>query len=442
VKTDVKKLEKNKVAITIEVPPQDVAKILDKAADTLSQRVRIPGFRQGRVPRSVLEAKVGTDAITHHAMETEVPNIYREAVSGTDLEPIANPELKVIEQMMEGKKFIFEATVEVKPETKLKNYKGIKVTKPDTSVSAKDVDEEIDRIKGRFADLKVSKEKKVKKGHFAVIDFEGSIDGALFEGGSSSDHVIEVGSGSFWKGFEEQLVGLKGDEEKTIRVESPKDYYVKELAGKTVDFKVKVKEIKDKVVPPVDDKFAEKVGFKDLKALKKDVKENLVKRKKMQADMAVQTQAVEAAIKNAEVEVPQPMIDDYGERMLKEFGQSLMQRGVNVEDYLKMTNQTIDDVKANMQGEAEEMAKADLVLEALAKKEGLKVSDKEVDEEMEALIGRMGDAGKQFSEGEDAAKQRVLLRMALIAEMTKKKAADFLVEHSVEKASAKEEKKK
>ncbi len=440
-KSSVKKVEKNKVCITIEVPKESVEDMLNEAAIALGKQVKIPGFRQGNIPRSVLEAKLGHEALSEHALEKELSNLYIQALEQIDYDPITSPSLSIVEDMRPGKKFIFEATVEVKPEVKLKNYKGIKVERPRTDVLAKDVNEALEKLRERFAELEEAEGKKIENGLFALIDYKGTIDGELYEGSSGSDYLFEVGSETFKGGFEEELIGMKKGEEKEIKVKLEKGLARDEVVGKTAVFKVKVKEIKEKALPELDDKFAEKAGQKTLKDLKKDIKENVKKVKEAQAEAHIRGELLEKVIGSIKIEIPEVVVESYSERLMKEFKSTLAQQGVSIEDYFKYTNQKMEDLKKEIDEEAVESAKTDLVLETIAKNEGLKASDAEIESRLKAVLDRLGEAQKQLTEGDDASRKLSLLRGSVRLELVKQKAVDFLVSNAKISLESKAEKK-
>lgn len=410
----------------------DVEQILNRAAQEMSQQLKIPGFRPGHVPRSVIESKVGIEAIADYVFRDNqvVSELYLRALDQVEEEPVSAPQVALTAPLRPGIPFTFEATVDIKPEVVLKGHKTIKVEQEKVTVSAKEIDQEIDNLRDRFAELKTLEGKKLAEGLFAVIDFEGSVEDKPLEGGTGSDYLLEIGSGTFWEGFESQLVGAKAGEERTIEVKIPDQYFEADLAGKTATFKVTVKEIKEKVLPPADDEFAKKVGFDSMKAFKEDLKKNIQQRKESQATMNIRTAVVAKAVDQAKVDMPKSIIEDYQDRMWHDFEHGLMERGIPIDEYAKYTDQTVETLKEQIAKDAERMAKTDLVLEAVSKQEKLELTDEEVNTEMDMVLVRMGDAAVQFTEGPDALRRRALLRSSIRVEMMKAKAADFLVEHS------------
>lgn len=439
-KTDVKKLEKNKVKMRVEVPPADVAQALNRAATTIAERVNIPGFRKGKIPYPVLVQKVGKEAIVDEALRQELPIFYTKALSSAQVEPIASPEIDVIKPMDEGKPFIFEATVEIKPEVKLKNYKGIKVDKAKVTVTKQEIEAQVAMLRERFSELKDTLRITAQKGDFALVDFSGTIDGKAFEGGAGSDFLLEIGSKTFLEEFEGQIIGVKKGEEKTVVVHFPKDYPQKDLVGKAAYFKVKVKELKEKIVPEYDDKFAEKTGFKSKKELEEDIKTRIKEMKSFQADVDVRRQVIGAVTEQSKVDVPEVMVKDYTDRLLSDLTENLARRGMSLEDYSKYANKSIEEIKKDVAKDAATAAKSDLVFEAIAKKEKISPSEDEVKKEIELIYTRMGDEVKKFREGPEGVRREHLLYQALREELVKRKTVDFLTKNADYKRK-KEEKK-
>lgn len=441
-KTDVKKVGKNKVKMKVEVPPADVSQALNRAAKIVAEQVKIPGFRQGKVPYAVLVQKVGVQTIVDEALRRELPIFYAKALSSAKVEPIASPDINVIKPMEQGKLFIFEATVEVKPEVALKNYKEIKVKKSKVAVTSQEIEAQVAMLREKFSELKDTLRITTQKGDFVLIDFNGTIDGKPFEGGSGSDFLLELGSQTFLKEFEDQLIGVKKGEEKTVIVHFPKDYAQKSLAGKTAYFKVKAKEIKQKVTPAYDDKFAEKTGFKNKKELEEDIKARIKEVKSFQADVSVRRQVINAATKQAKVDVPEVMVNDYTERLFSDLRENLARRGTSLEDYSRYASKSIEEIKKDVGKDAAIAAKSDLVFDAIAKKENISASEEEISKELEMIYARMGDDAKKFREGPEGTRREHLLRQALQEELIKRKTVDFLVENADYKEEKEEKKKK
>lgn len=436
-KTTVKKIGDSKIVLTVEVPETDVNQLLNEAAKSLSQRINIPGFRQGSAPRSVVEAKVGPEAIADEFVQSGgLAIIYGRAISEIGQEPIAPPELEIKQAMETGKPFKFEATVEVRPDVDLTGIKKIKVEKEKVSVTEDDLKREIDELRNRFAEVKEAEDKKIKNGLFAVLDYEATVEGKPLEGGQATDYLLEIGSNNFWPGFEKQLIGAEPDEEREISVKVPENYFEKSMAGKTAKFKVKIKELKKKVVPKVDKEFAKKVGFESVEGFKKDIKDNIKRVKENQAQETFGGEVIKAATEAAKVSVPQTMVDQYTDRMMSTFVRQLNEVGASLEDYLSTQEHgmTVEMFKERVAKDATITAKSDLVLEALAMQEKISVTDKELDSALERYINSIGDEASHFTSGPDALTNRTRLRMAIKKDLIKAKAADFLVK-KVEKSA-------
>lgn len=428
-KTTVKKLGDSKIILTVEVPEVDMKQLLNDATKSLSLRVNVPGFRKGSAPRSVLEAKVGPTAIVEEFLQGGgLANLYSRAITETEYEPITQPEVDMKEPPKYGQPFKFTAAVEVMPDVDLSGVKKIKVEKQEVTVADEELDREINTLRDRFAEIKEAEAKKVESGLLVMLDFEALVDGQPLEGGKADDYLLEVGSDTFWPGFEKQLMGAAPGEEREISVAVPEEYFEHTMAGKTAVFNVKVKELKKKVVPALDAEFAKKVGFESVDGFRKDVKENIKRVKDNQAREAFSGEVIRAATVAAKVNVPQSMIDQYTDRMLSSFVQQLKDVGASLEDYLSTQDGlTMDKFRESAATDAALTAKSDLVLEALAKQEKIIVADVELDQAIERYIGSMGDDAKFFTEGPDALTNRARLRTAIKKDLIKAKAVDLLV---------------
>ncbi|XID93584.1 trigger factor [Paenibacillaceae bacterium WGS1546] len=379
------KIEKNVGVLEVEVDAEQVAAALDKAFRKVVQKVNVPGFRKGKVPRQIFEARFGVESLYQDAIDILLPEAYSKAVDDTGIEPIDRPEVDV-EQFGKGQSFKFKARVEVKPEVKLGEYKGLVVPLESAEVTEEEVGAELERLQQRHAELVVVDEGPAQTGDFTSIDFEGFLDGVPFEGGKGERYSLELGSGSFIPGFEEQVVGLNIAEEKDINVTFPEDYQAENLAGKAVVFKVKLHEIKRKSLPELDDEFAKDVSeFETLDEYKADLKSKLQERKTKDAATAHESALVDKASEAAEVEVPQVMVDTEIDHMTKDFENRLRQQGMTLDLYYQFSGQDEAALKAQMQGDAAKRVRNNLVLEQIAKEENLEVSDAEIDEELENL---------------------------------------------------------
>ncbi|MCY7793563.1 trigger factor, partial [Bacillus haynesii] len=376
------KQEGNEGVLTVEVDADTFNKALDDAFKKVVKQVSIPGFRKGKVPRGLFEQRFGVEALYQDALDILLPVEYPKAVEEAGIEPVDRPEIDV-EKIEKGENLIFTAKVTVKPEVKLGEYKGLGIEKDDTAVTDEDVQNELKSLQERQAELVVKEDGKVEEGDTVVLDFEGFVDGEAFEGGKAENYSLEVGSGSFIPGFEDQLVGLEAGAEKDVEVTFPEEYHAEELAGKPAVFKVKIHEIKAKELPELDDEFAKDVDeeVETLAELTEKTKKRLEEAKENEADAKLREELVVKAAENAEADIPQAMIDTELDRMMKEFEQRLQMQGMNLELYFQFSGQDENALKEQMKEDAEKRVKSNLTLEAIAKAEKLQVTDEEVEEE-------------------------------------------------------------
>lgn len=375
------KQEGNEGVLTVEVDADTFNKALDDAFKKVVKQVSIPGFRKGKVPRGLFEQRFGVEALYQDALDILLPVEYPKAVEEAGIEPVDRPEIDV-EKIEKGENLIFTAKVTVKPEVKLGEYKGLGIEKDDTAVTDEDVQNELKSLQERQAELVVKEDGKVEEGDTVVLDFEGFVDGEAFEGGKAENYSLEVGSGSFIPGFEDQLVGLEAGAEKDVEVTFPEEYHAEELAGKPAVFKVKIHEIKAKELPELNDEFAKDVDeeVETLAELTEKTKKRLEEAKENEADAKLREELVVKAAENAEADIPQAMIDTELDRMMKEFEQRLQMQGMNLELYFQFSGQDENALKEQMKEDAEKRVKSNLTLEAIAKAENLQVTDEEVEE--------------------------------------------------------------
>lgn len=379
------KIEKNVAVLDIEVEEEKVASALDQAFKKISKKVLVPGFRKGKVPRQIFEAKFGVESLYQEALDIILPEAYMSAVQETGIQPVDRPEVDV-EQFGKGQTLKFKAKVTVRPEVELGEYKGLELEQASVEVTAEEVNAELEKLQQRHAELVPVEEGAAQNGDVVVIDFEGFVDGEAFEGGKSERYSLELGSGSFIPGFEDQLVGMSKEEEKDITVTFPEDYHAEQLKGKEAVFKVKLHDIKRKNLPELDDEFAKDVSeFETLDEFKADLEKNLKERKENEAKRKRENDAVEKAAANAQVEIPAVMIDDETEQMVREFENRLSMQGMNPQMYYQFSGQTQEDLKAQMRSDAEKRVRNSLVLDAIAKAEGISASEEEINAELEDL---------------------------------------------------------
>jgi trigger factor len=379
------KIEKNHGVLTIEVEADQVSVGLDKAFKKVSAKANIPGFRKGKVPRSIFEAKFGVESLYQDALDILLPEAYTQAVKETGIDPIDRPEVDVL-QMEKGQPLKFTAKVEVKPEVQLGEYKGIEVADTSTAVSTEELDAELTKLQQRHAELIVIEEGQAENGDSTVIDFEGFLDGIAFDGGKGENHTLELGSNSFIPGFEDQIVGMAIGDYKDIEVTFPEDYQSDDLKGKAVTFKVKLHEIKRKNLPDLDDEFAKDVSeFDTLEEFKADLTKRLEEKNEQAAKRDKENQIVDQVASAAEVVVPQVMIESEVELMMNDFANRLKSQGMSLDMYFQFSGQNEEVLKAQMAGDAEKRVRNNLVLEAIAKAESIEVSDEELNEELDKM---------------------------------------------------------
>lgn len=384
-KANWEKIEKNIGVLNVEVDAEQVASALDKAFKKVVQKANVPGFRKGKVPRGIFEARFGIESLYQDAIDILLPEAYTKAVDEAGIEPVDRPEVDV-EQFGKGQTFKFKAKVTVKPELKLGEYKGLEAPAVDANVTDEELNQELERLQQRHAELVVVDEGPAQNGDMTVIDFEGFLDGVPFEGGKGDQFSLELGSGSFIPGFEEQVVGMNIAEEKDINVTFPENYHAENLAGKPVVFKVKLLEIKRKNLPALDDEFAKDVSeFDTLEEYKQDLAAKLKERKEKDAESAREAAIVDKASEAAEVEIPEVMIETEIGQMMQEFESRLRMQGMNLDLYFQFSGQDEAALKEQMKPDAAKRVRNNLVLEAIAKAENLDVSEADVEEELSSL---------------------------------------------------------
>ncbi|WP_439196636.1 trigger factor [Bacillus velezensis] len=417
------KQEGNEGVLTVEVDAETFKTALDDAFKKVVKQVSIPGFRKGKVPRGLFEQRFGVEALYQDALDILLPVEYPKAVEEAGIEPVDRPEIDV-EKIEKGESLIFTAKVTVKPEVKLGDYKGLGIEKDDTAVTDEDVQNELKALQERQAELVVKEEGAVENGDTVVLDFEGFVDGEAFEGGKAENYSLEVGSGSFIPGFEEQLTGLEAGAEKDVEVTFPEEYHAEDLAGKPAVFKVKIHEIKAKELPELNDEFAKDVDeeVETLAELTEKTKKRLEETKENEADAKLREELVLKASENAEADVPQAMIDTELDRMLKEFEQRLQMQGMNLELYTQFSGQDENALKEQMKEDAAKRVKSNLTLEAIAQAENLEVTD----EEVEAELTKMAEA---YNMPVENIKQAIGSTDAMKEDLKVRKAIDFLVEN-------------
>ena len=381
------KLEKSKVALTIEVGAEEFEAAVNKAYLKMRGKMSIPGFRPGKAPRKIIEGMYGADVFYEEAVNIVLPQAYEAAVKEQELDVVGYPEVDLENCGKEG--VTFKCTVAVYPEVKLGQYKGLEAPKAEVKVMAADVNARLKEMADRNSRL-VSVERAVKKNDTANIDFEGFDNGVAFDGGKGENFDLEIGSGSFVPGFEDQLIGMKAGQEKEIDITFPENY-TPELAGKPVVFKVKINEVKAKEVPAIDDEFAKDVSeFDTLKELKADMKKKMTEERKIAAQQAFEDALMKKVADGIEADIPEDMVKAQAERMLEGFKQQLASQGIPFEQYLQMTGMTNETFLAQAHQPALDQVRMDLAVEAIVKAEGLEASDEDVENEMKNIAEKYG----------------------------------------------------
>ena len=386
----VEKLEKNMAKLTIEVSAEDLDKAMEKAYQKQKSRISLPGFRKGKAPRKMIESMYGKGVFMEDAVNSLVPQEYTKALGECDLEIVSQPEINVT-QMEPGKALIFTADVAVKPEVTLGDYKGVEVPKSEIAVTDEEVDAEVKKEQDKNSRTVVVEDRAAANGDITTIDFEGFVDGVAFDGGKGTDYALTLGSGTFIPGFEDQLVGANTGDHVEVKVTFPEEYQAKELAGKEAVFQCDVKKIETKEVPELDDEFAKDVSeFDTLAEYKEDVKKKLTEKKEKEARTAKENAAVDKAIENAQMDIPELMTKTECRQMMDDFSRRMQQQGLSMEQYFQFTGQSMDKMMEDMKPQALKRIQTRLVLEKVAEAENIQPSEEEITEE----IQKMADAYK------------------------------------------------
>ena len=416
----VEKMEKNMAKLTIEVSAEELEKALQGAYNKQKGQISVPGFRKGKVPRQMIEKMYGAAIFYDDAANALIPEAYAKAYDEAGLEIVSQPKIEVV-QIEKGKPFIFTAEVATKPEVTLGEYKGLKVDKVSNRVTAKEVDAKLEEEQKKNARTITVEDRPVQDGDEVVLDFEGFVNGVAFAGGKGENYPLTIGSGSFIPGFEEQLIGVETEKEVEVNVTFPKEYHAEDLAGKEAVFKCTVHEIKVKELPELDDEFAAEVSeFDTLDAYKADIKAKIKDQKIAEGKRQKEDQAVEKAVANASMEIPEAMIDTQVQQMAQEFAQRLQSQGLTMEQYFQFTGLTADKMMEEFKPQAVKRIETRLVLEAIAKAENIVITDEKFEEEIakmaemykmevEKLKEYMGESEKEQMRADMAVQEEVTL---------------------------------
>ena len=424
----VENLEKSMAKLTIEVAADEFEAALNKAYQKSKNKINLPGFRKGKAPRAMIEKMYGAGIFVEDAANIIIPDAYESAAKESELEIVAQPEIAV-EQAEKGKPFIFTATVAIKPDVTLGDYKWIELEKKEAEVSEDEISAEIDRVRESNARMITIDDRATQDGDTVVIDFDGYVDGEQFEGGKAEDYTLVLGSHSFIDNFEDQLVGKNIGDDVEVNVTFPEQYQAEELQGKPALFKVKIKEIKVKELPELDDDFAQDVSECDtLDAYKEEVKSKLVKTKEDDIKREKEDAVIEKIIENATMEIPEQMVDAQTRQMTQEFAQRLQSQGLSLEQYMQFTGLTPQKMQEELKPQALKRIQSRLVLEAVVEAEKIEATQEDIEKEIENMAKMYQMEADKLKElvGEEEKKQIAL-------DMAVQKAVEFVVDAAVEK---------
>lgn len=422
------KLEKteneNEVKLELTVEAEKFDEAIKKVYFKSAKYFNIPGFRKGKAPMNIVEKYYGKEIFYEDAFNEVAEEALQEAIKESNLQIVSRPDIEVT-QIEKGKELIFIAIMQTKPEVELGKYKGIEIKKIEYNVSDEDIEHELGHMQEHNSRLITIEDRPVEKGDIATIDFEGFVDGKPFEGGKAENHELEIGSNSFIPGFEDQVIGIKIDEEKEIEVKFPEEYFSKDLAGKDATFKVKVNGIKKKELPKLDDDFAKDVSeFDTLEELKKDIKDKIQKQNDEKAKYETEETVIKAICDEIKVNIPSGMIETEIDNIIKDIEQRLSYQGLKIEQYLQMMGKTMEDTKKEYEPQAIERIKSRLAIEAIIKAEKIEATDEEINEKMKEMAKNYGkEEDKEFLENEN-------VRKYIKEGITSEKAVDFIVKNA------------
>ena len=414
---------KNEVKLSFTVEAEKFEEAMKKVYSKTAKYFNIPGFRKGKAPMQLVERQYGSEIFYEDAFNELVPDLYDEAIKENNIEAVSKPDIDIT-QMEKGKDLIFTATVQTKPEVKLGKYKGIEIKKIEYNVSDEEINHELGHMQERNSRLISVEDRPVEEGDITVIDFEGFVDGVPFEGGKAENHELEIGSKTFIPGFEDQIIGMKIDEERDINVKFPEEYFSKDLAVKDATFKVKLHEIKKKELPELDDEFAKDVSeFDTLDELKKSIKEKIEEENKNKEKYETEEEAIKTVCENTEIDIPSGMIELEIDNMIKDIEARLSYQGLKLEQYLQMMGKTESEMRTEFEEQAKRSVKSRLVLEAIATAEDTLPTDEEVTEKIKEMA-------KQYNRDEKELLENEQLKSYLADSMKTEKAIDFIVKNA------------
>ena len=417
---------KNEVKLTFNIEAEKFEEAMKKVYTKTAKYFNIPGFRKGKAPMQLVERQYGSAIFYEDAFNELVPDIYDQAIKDNKIEAVSKPSIDIV-QMEKGKELIFTAVVETKPEVELGKYKGIEIKKIEYNTTDKDIEHELGHMAERNSRLVSIEDRPVEKGDITTIDFVGSVDGVEFEGGKAENHELEIGSNTFIPGFEDQIIGMKIDEVKDIKVKFPDDYFSKDLAGKDAVFKVTLHEIKKKELPKIDDEFAKDVSeFDTLDELKNSIKEKLDTENTEKTKYETEEEAIKAVCDNTKLDIPNGMIELEIDNMVKDMENRLSYQGLNLNQYLQIMGKTETEIRDNFKEQAERNIKSRLVLEAIVKVEKIEATPEEIDEKIKEMA-------KQYGRKEDELLANEQLKEYVKGNLETEKAIDFIVKNAKKK---------
>lgn len=424
---NLEKLENNIAKLRIEVDPEKFEEGMKYSYNKNKSRINIQGFRKGKVPRKVIEAQYGPEVFYDDAINFVIPDAYSDAIKELKLDVVSRPSIDV-EKVEKNEGLVFIAEVAVKPEVTLGEYKGVEIEKVETEVKDEDIENEIKNVQNKNARLITVSDRPVQNGDIVTIDFEGFIDGVAFEGGKGEDYDLEIGSHTFIDNFEEQLIGKNLADDIDVKVTFPEDYGKEELSNKEATFKVEIKDIKYKELPEVDDEFAKDVSeFDTLDEYKADIKSKLLERKENQALQEKETKAMKKVIENSTMDIPEMMIDEQSEQMVRDYAQRLKSQGLPLDMYLNYMGQTQEEFKNSFNQQSEFNIRSRYILEAIAEKENFEVKEEDIEKELDEIA-------KRYAIKKDAFKNNMTdnEKQALINDIKVQKALDLILDNLVE----------
>lgn len=423
------KIENHKVVLTIEVPAEELDKGIKAACKSLANRVNIPGFRKGKAPRRILEMNIGKEAILDEAFDRVAQKAFDEALKQENLDPVDRPQVDIV-TLEEGKDVVFKATITPVPEVTLGEYKGLKVAKDAVEVKDEQVEEQVKNILNHHAKMVDAEEgATVANDDFITLDFKGEVDGVAFAGGKGKDYPLQIGSHSFIDTFEDQLVGLKVGEEKDVNVTFPEEYHAKDLAGKAAVFHCKINSIKHKEMPELTDEFVKaSTSYESIEDMKAKLRENIEKNAQREADTKRRNEILKQATDNITVDIPEVMVENRVSNMIQELSVNLENQGMNLDAYLKYANMDMAKLREQYKESAAIAVKTDLMLDAVAKAEDIKVENADINAEIALLAATYGTTPQEVSK---IIKKNHSIGN-LVATVLHKKVANFIIDSAVE----------